>query len=101
MVGSWGSIRRTTEPDEKMHSARKPHLQKLIKANVVAHVLERQRQGDDCVFETSSVSAMSSSKAELFRDTLSGFTKKGEEESKTQTNLVDRDLRKKGPSSDA
>lgn len=83
-----------------MHSARKPHLQKLIKADVVALILERQRQGDDCVFETNSVSAVSSSKAELFRDTLSEFEKKGEEESKAQTNLVDSDLRRKGPSSD-
>lgn len=67
---------------------------------MVARVLERQRQGDDCVFEASSVSVVSSSKAELFRDTLSEFKKKGEEESKAQTNLVDRDLRRKGPSSD-
>lgn len=83
-----------------MHSARKPHLQKLIKADVVAQILERQGQGDDCVFETNSVSAVSSGKAELFRDTLSELKKKGGEESKAQTNFVDSDLRRKGPSSD-
>lgn len=54
------------------------------------------------MFEANSllVSAVGSSKAELFRDTLSEPEKKGEEESKAQTNLVDRDLRRKGPSSD-
>lgn len=68
---------------------------------MVAHTLERRRQGDDCMFEASLVSTVSSSKSELFRDTPSGFKEEEEEKKiKKQVNLVDRDFREERASSD-
>lgn len=67
---------------------------------MVAHTLERPRQGDDCMFEASLVSTVSSSKSELFRGTPSGFKEEEEKKVKKQVNLVDRDFREERASSD-